>query len=56
MISYEIAIGFTTLNILICSGSFNLNLIVLAQTQVWFIIPIFPMFLIFYISILAETN
>ena len=56
MISYEIAIGFAALNILICSGSFNLSLIMLAQTQVWFIIPIFPAFLIFYISILAETN
>lgn len=56
MISYEIAIGFTALNILICSGSFNLSLIVFAQTQIWFIIPVFPIFLVFYVSILAETN
>ena len=56
MISYEIAISFVALNILICSGSFNLSLIMLAQTQVWFIIPMFPAFLIFYVSILAETN
>jgi len=56
MISYEISIGFTTLNIVACAGSFNLNTIVLAQKKVWFIIPLLPIFIIFYISMLAETN
>lgn len=56
MISYEISIGFTVLNIVICAGSFNLNTIVLAQQKIWFIIPLLPVFIIFYISILAETN
>lgn len=56
MISYEIAIGFTILNVVICAGSFNLSLIVLAQQKIWFIIPLLPVFIIFYISMLAETN
>ena len=56
MISYEISIGFTCLNVVICVGSFNLNTIVLAQKKIWFIIPLLPIFLIFYVSMLAETN
>ena len=56
MISYEISIGFTTLSVIICSGTFNLSGIVLTQEKMWLLIPLFPMFLIFYISILAETN
>jgi NADH-quinone oxidoreductase subunit H len=56
MISYEIAIGFTILNVVVCTGSFNLSNIVLAQQKVWFIIPLFPVFIVFYISMLAETN
>ena len=56
MLSYEISIGFTILNVVICSGSFNLNNIVLAQQKIWFIIPLLPIFLIFYVSMLAETN
>jgi NADH-quinone oxidoreductase subunit H len=56
MISYEISIGFTVLSVVICSGSFNLTNIVNAQQNVWFFIPLLPVFLIFYISILAETN
>ena len=56
MISYEVSIGFIIVNICICVGSFNLSTIVLAQTNVWFIIPLFPMFVLFYISMLAETN
>lgn len=56
MISYEISIGFIVLTTILCTGSFNLNNIILAQTKTWFFIPLFPMFLIFYISILAETN
>ena len=56
MISYEISIGFIVLTTVICAGSFNLSTIVLAQTKSYFIIPLFPMFIIFYISMLAETN
>lgn len=56
MISYEISIGFTVLCIVICVGSFNLSTIVLTQEKVWFIIPLLPIFIIFYISMLAETN
>ena len=56
MISYEISIGLTILNVVICSGSFNLSTIVLAQQQIWFIFPLLPIFIIFYVSMLAETN
>lgn len=56
MISYEISIGFIVLNIATCVGSLNLSKIVLAQQEVWLIIPLFPLFVIFYISMLAETN
>jgi NADH-quinone oxidoreductase subunit H len=56
MISYEISIGFTILNVVVCSGSFNLSTIVLSQQKIWFIVPLFPVFIIFYISMLAETN
>lgn len=56
MISYEISIGFTALNVVVCVGSFNLNTIVLAQQKIWFVIPLLPIFIIFYISMLAETN
>lgn len=56
MISYEVSIGFIIVNICVCVGSFNLTQIVLAQEKVWFIIPLFPMFILFYISMLAETN
>ena len=56
MISYEISIGFTVLNVVICTGSFNLTTIVLSQKKIWFIIPLLPIFIIFYISMLAETN
>nr|AVR57678.1 NADH dehydrogenase subunit 1 [Halamphora calidilacuna] len=56
MISYEIALGFTALSVVICSGTFNLSGIIVTQEKVWFLIPLFPMFLIFYISMLAETN
>jgi NADH-quinone oxidoreductase subunit H len=56
MISYEVSIGFIIVNVCICTGSFNLSNIVLAQKNVWFIIPLFPMFIMFYISMLAETN
>jgi len=56
MISYEVSIGFIVVTVALCSGSFNLSKIVLAQQQVWFLIPLFPMFVLFYISMLAETN
>jgi NADH-quinone oxidoreductase subunit H len=56
MISYEISIGFAVLNVVICAGSLNLSTIVLAQQKIWFIVPLLPVFVIFYISMLAETN
>ena len=56
MVSYEVSIGIIIINVLLCVGSLNLNDIVLAQEKMWFIIPLFPMFVIFFISALAETN
>lgn len=56
MISYEISLGFTVLSAVICAGSLNLTTIANTQQNVWFIIPLLPMFIIFYISMLAETN
>jgi len=56
MISYEVSIGIIIINVLLCVGSLNLNKIVLAQENVWFIFPLFPMFVVFFISSLAETN
>jgi len=56
MVSYEVSIGIIIVNVLLCSGSLNLSKIVLAQENVWFIFPLFPMFVIFFISALAETN
>ena len=56
MISYEISIGFTCLIVIIGVGSYNLTKIIFMQEFVWFIIPFFPIFIVFYISILAETN
>ena len=56
MISYEISIGFVIITVLLCSGSLNLRKIVLAQENLWFVIPLFPMFVVFFISALAETN
>jgi len=56
MISYEVSIGVIIINVLLCVGSLNLSDIVLAQKNIWFVIPLFPMFVIFFISSLAETN
>ena len=56
MVSYEVSIGIIIVNVLLCVGSLNLNKIVLAQENVWVIFPLFPMFIIFFISTLAETN
>jgi len=56
MVSYEVSIGIIIINVLLCVGSLNLNDIVIAQQNIWFIVPLFPMFVIFFISALAETN
>ena len=56
MVSYEVSIGVIIINVLLCVGSLNLKDIVLAQENMWFVVPLFPMFVIFFISALAETN
>jgi NADH-quinone oxidoreductase subunit H len=56
MVSYEVSMGFVIVTVLLCVGSLNLSDVVRAQTKVWFFIPLFPMFVIFFISTLAETN
>ena len=56
MVSYEVSIGFVIITVLLCVGSLNLTDIVLAQKKIWFFIPLFPMFIIFFVSALAETN
>ena len=56
MVSYEVSIGLIIINVLICANSLNLIKIVTAQTYIWYFIPLFPLFILFYISALAETN
>ena len=56
MVSYEVSLGFVIVTVLLCAGSLNLTDIVLAQRTVWYCIPLFPMFVVFFISGLAETN
>jgi NADH-quinone oxidoreductase subunit H len=56
MVSYEVSMGFIIITVLLCVGSLNLSEIVMAQKTVWFVIPLFPMAVIFFISTLAETN
>ena len=56
MVSYEVSIGIIIINVLLCVGSLNLTDIVNAQKSLWFVIPLFPMFVVFFISALAETN
>ena len=56
MVSYEVSIGFVLITVILCAGSLNLTDIVMAQRHVWFAIPLLPMFVIFFISGLAETN
>ena len=56
MISYEVSIGLIIISVLITSGSLNLTEIVMKQQNMWYVIPHFPMFVIFFISTLAETN
>ena len=56
VISYEVSIGFIIANVALCAGTFNLSTIVTTQKSIWFFVPLFPMFIIFLVSILAETN
>jgi NADH-quinone oxidoreductase subunit H len=56
MVSYEVSMGFVLVTVLLCAGSLNLTQIVLAQRTVWFCVPLFPVFIIFFISTLAECN
>jgi NADH-quinone oxidoreductase subunit H len=56
MVSYEVSIGFVIITVLLCVGSLNLTDIVMAQKNFWFFLPLFPMFVIFFVSALAETN
>ena len=56
MVSYEVSIGLVIITVLLCVGSLNLTDIVLAQKNIWFCVPLFPMFVVFFISALAETN
>jgi NADH-quinone oxidoreductase subunit H len=56
MVSYEVSIGFVIICVLLCVGSLNLSEVVRAQEKIWFVIPLFPMFVVFFISGLAETN
>ena len=56
MVSYEVSIGIIIINVLLCVGSLNLIDIVNAQQNLWFVVPLFPMFVVFFISALAETN
>ncbi len=56
MISYEVSIGVILITVLLPVGSLNLTDIVLAQKNIWFIIPFFPIFILFFISSVAETN
>jgi len=56
MVSYEVSIGFIITTIVVCCGSFNLQTIIESQKNIWFVIPFFPLFLMFFISALAETN
>ena len=56
MVSYEVSMGFVIVCVLLCAGSLNLSQIVLAQRHIWFAIPLLPMFVVFFISGLAETN
>ncbi len=56
MVSYEVSMGLVIINVLLCVGSLNLSAIIEAQRTVWFALPLFPMFIVFFISTLAETN
>jgi NADH-quinone oxidoreductase subunit H len=56
MVSYEVSIGFVLVTVLLCAGSLNLTAIVEAQRHIWYVIPLLPMFIVFFVSALAETN
>ncbi len=56
MISYEVSIGLIIISVILCVGSLNLTEIVLTQKKIWFIIPLFPVSIMFFVSALAETN
>lgn len=56
MVSYEVSIGFILIAVILCAGSLNLSTIVMSQQSVWYCLPLFPMFFMFFISALAETN
>lgn len=56
MISYEVSMGLIVMSVLVCVGSFNFSEIVVAQEDIFFVIPLFPLFIMFFISALAETN
>lgn len=56
MVSYEVSIGLIIISVLLCAGSLNLSKIILAQETIWYIFPLFPVFIMFFISALAETN
>lgn len=56
MISYEVSMGLIIMSVLVCTGSFNFSDIVFAQKDIFFFIPLFPLFVMFFISALAETN
>jgi NADH-quinone oxidoreductase subunit H len=56
MVSYEVSIGLIIISVLLCAGSLNLSKIVLAQEDIWYVIPLFPVFILFFVSALAETN
>jgi NADH-quinone oxidoreductase subunit H len=56
MVSYEVSMGFVIITVLLCVGSLNLSDVVMAQKKIWFAVPLLPMFVIFFISTLAETN
>jgi NADH-quinone oxidoreductase subunit H len=56
MVSYEVSIGFIMITIVVCCGSFNLQTIIDCQKSIWYVVPFFPLFLMFFISALAETN
>jgi len=56
MVSYEVSIGLIIISVLLCAGSLNLSKIILAQESIWYIIPLFPVFILFFVSALAETN
>lgn len=56
MVSYEISLGFILVTVILCCGSYNIQTIIVSQTNNWYLIPFFPLFLIFFVSGLAETN